>query len=460
MKKFLREACAICIFFVMMLNTVGCSPKSNDGVSQPKGDKTVENNEENKTDSKKEDESPKPAIVRFAWWGGESRHNATVEAVEKFQDKYSHITVQAEYSGYDGYFDKLLTQFASKSAPDLIQLSYTNANEYVMRDQLYPLNDLMDGGILDVSELPKESLETYKIDGKYYAMPAGITASGYMLYNKDIFDEYEVPYPGEGFTWDDYFEVARKLTKDTDDDGETDLWGTSNIFAHEATFMKMLYERGGRLWSDDLTKVAYNSPEGVEVWTLAKQLLDEGIMVPPEISASNPPGVSDFASEQCALTIAIAPALYNDAKFNWGIAKLPRTADNDIQWIVPQMIYGMSNYSKSPNETGMLLDYLLNDEEAGAILKLERGAPANKKIRTSLESTLSETDKAMIAIIDDIAESSTFNLEPFPPGFPELVGIYVAELESVIYGKKTPEQALQDAETDGNKVLNKFYNEK
>jgi len=452
-KKVLKSASVIFIVLSLLLSITACSKTGDD---KKQTDKDVTQNQ----GTEKSPEPPKPVTIRFAWWGGESRHKATTEVLDKFHEKYPHITVQPEYSGWAGYFEKLLTQFAAKSAPDLIQISYTNANEYVMRDQLYPLNDFIKDGVLRVNDLPEASLDMFKIDDKYYAVPSGIMANGYLVYNKDIFDKHEVPYPGEGFTWDDYIETARKLTKDTNGDGKTDIWGTANIFGGESVFFKMIYEQGGRLFSDDLRKVKFTGPEGVKVWTLAKDLLKEGVVVPPEISASNPPGVDDFRSEKCALSTVLAPAIYADLKFNWGIAKLPKTADTDIHWTIPSMIYVMNNYSKAPKEAAMLLDYILNDEEAGSILKMERGAPSNKNIRNNAASSLPELDKNVINIIDNVAQTSTFSIEPFPPGFIEVLNIWVREFEQVMYDKKTPEQAMKDVETEANKVIEKFFNEK
>lgn len=452
MKKALKRTCAICIVFCLVLCVAACSAKTDNDTDQTQatGGTKVENSTQVTT------ESHDPVTIRFAWWGGESRHKATVDAVNKFHEKYPYITVQTEYSGWSGYFEKLLTQFASKSAPDLVQLSYTSANEYVMRDQLYPLNDFINNNTLRTADLAKESFEMFKINDKYYAVPSGIMAQGYMVYNKDIFDKFKITYPGEGFTWDSYFEAARKLTKDTDGDGKTDLWGSSDIFTLDSVFYKMIYEQGGKLFSDDLKKIAFNSPEGLKVWTLAKSLLDEGIIVPPEVTASNPPGVDDFANGRCAISMTYNPALYESAKFKWDVVKAPRATEKEINWIVPSMIYSISNDSKATTEACMLLDYILNDAEAGNILKMERNAPLNKKIRDSLEGTLSETGKKTNKIIEDIIETSEFSLEPFPPGYIEVLNIWSREFENVIYNKKTVENALSDVEAEGNKVIEKF----
>ena len=48
-----------------------------------------------------------------------------------------------------------------------------------------------------------------------------------MYYNKDMFDKYKLPYPDETWDWDKYLEVAKKLTLDTNGDGQIDQWGTT-----------------------------------------------------------------------------------------------------------------------------------------------------------------------------------------------------------------------------------------
>lgn len=42
------------------------------------------------------------------------------------------------------------------------------------------------------------------------------------FYNKDIFDKFGVPYPKDGMTWDDAFELAKKITRE---DGGTKYVG-------------------------------------------------------------------------------------------------------------------------------------------------------------------------------------------------------------------------------------------
>ena len=59
--------------------------------------------------------------LRVSWWGGDSRHQATLDAIGMFESKYPNISIEAEYSGFDGYYQKLVTQLVAKTAPDVFQ---------------------------------------------------------------------------------------------------------------------------------------------------------------------------------------------------------------------------------------------------------------------------------------------------------------------------------------------------
>jgi multiple sugar transport system substrate-binding protein len=49
-------------------------------------------------------------------------------------------------------------------------------------------------------------------EGKLFGLPL-YTAPAPIYYNKDIFDKFGVAYPKDGLTWDDVYEMAKKLTR-------------------------------------------------------------------------------------------------------------------------------------------------------------------------------------------------------------------------------------------------------
>src|SRR5690625_1099111 len=109
------------------------------------------NNDESLNDNNKEQGGENDDVIelRMAWWGGQERHDLTLEVIELYEEQNDHIKIIPEYSGIDGYFDKLTTQFGGGNAPDIIQYG-GNLNDFVYRDVVLPLDDYIDSE-LDIS---------------------------------------------------------------------------------------------------------------------------------------------------------------------------------------------------------------------------------------------------------------------------------------------------------------------
>lgn len=443
MKK--RGVALLCIALLSISALIGCS-KANKSNSANEG--------ANKTETNKSSE------IRFMWWGGETRHKATVGAVEIYKNINPNVVVETEYSGWDGYFDKLTTQLAANTGPDVVQMSYTNVAEYVAREQLMPLDNLVEKGIIDISNLSEATLDMYRIDGKLYAIPAGVSTS-LLFYNKEYFDLAGIDYPTEDWTWENYMEAARKLTMDTDGDGKIDVWGTSYVedpVGADLGFKKYLYERGGRLWSDDLKSIAFNSPEGLAAVEFIKQPLEEGIMPPLEITASNPQNVDDFQTKKVAMIINFSPMTqtYMTSDINFGIERTPKGLEKDAFWINPSMVYSVTKDCVNAEEAGKLIDFLINNEQAGDILALERGVPSNSVTRKRIAESLSDAEKLMFDCIEKSTSDDIVN-EPFPAGYMEIHSLLKREFENMMYGKYNPQEFLDVVEKECNKILSKFY---
>ncbi|UUZ95376.1 extracellular solute-binding protein [Paenibacillus sp. P25] len=64
--------------------------------------------------------------------------------------------------------------------------------------------------------------------GGMYALPIFTTAET-LMYNKDLFDKFGVPYPKDGMTWDEAYELAKKMTRT---EGGTQYYGLMMSTSH------------------------------------------------------------------------------------------------------------------------------------------------------------------------------------------------------------------------------------
>ena len=78
----------------------------------------------------------------------------------------------------------------------------------------YDLTELIKKYKVDLSKFEPGLLQTYSEvsgEGKLYGLPESINPH-VMFYNKDLYDKFGVPYPKDGMTWNEAYEMSRRLT--------------------------------------------------------------------------------------------------------------------------------------------------------------------------------------------------------------------------------------------------------
>ena len=100
--------------------------------------------------SKEATSASKDIQLRMMWWGGDSRHKPTLAALEKYHELHPNVTVEGEPNGWDGYYQKLVTQVAGGTAADLVQIDQPWLAELCARGEVFV--NLSDNPNIDLSE--------------------------------------------------------------------------------------------------------------------------------------------------------------------------------------------------------------------------------------------------------------------------------------------------------------------
>ena len=96
-------------------------------------------------------------------------------------------------------------------------------------------------------------------EGKTWAIPYGADMV-VMYYNRDLFDQYNVPYPEIGWTWDDFLERAVALR-----DPDAFVFGYGpRLDLNDAVFF--IYQHGGQIFDDleNPTRTTFDDPLTIE----------------------------------------------------------------------------------------------------------------------------------------------------------------------------------------------------
>ncbi|ASJ01465.1 ABC transporter substrate-binding protein [Thermococcus gorgonarius] len=214
-------------------------------------------------------------VVELEFWHGiEAPENQKVleELVRKFEAEHPNIKIKlVNYGAQDKAVPKIMAAAQAGTPPDLVWLNPAQTGFFAEAGVLAPVEDFIKNDPSFNKEDIYEGLwelGTYK--GKIYTAPFD-TNNLAIYYNKELFREAGLDpeaYMGKALSWDEFRELAKKLTKDKDGDGEIDQYGFMVPFGRLEwtvwTWEVFLWSAGGELLSEDQSKPTFASDAGVK----------------------------------------------------------------------------------------------------------------------------------------------------------------------------------------------------
>ena len=187
------------------------------------------------------------------------------EFVEEHKDEIKEVVF--EVTTQDEYNTKMIANMTAGDMPDVFYVGPAAVRSYVDNGYILPLDDYVDAAT--VEKIWGTTQTIYRYDGtnvgagSLYALPKDLSCFAF-AYNKDLFDEAGLAYPDpeKPYTYDEFIEVCKALTKDKDGDGETDQWGVAN--ANQFGMTPYLYSNGVKFLNDDMTKVNVANNEALK----------------------------------------------------------------------------------------------------------------------------------------------------------------------------------------------------
>ncbi|MHA6344251.1 ABC transporter substrate-binding protein [Roseivivax sp. CAU 1761] len=160
------------------------------------------------------------STVRF-WYHFDNADNPMDELVAAFEEQNPGITVEAENIPWNSYYDQLYTAVIGGNAPDAAMVKMFAQPRLVEMGALQPIDEWLAGW--DGRQALQDNLLTLTAgpDGAQYYLPVQYVVL-YLYYRPSMFEELGLEVPT---TCEEFREVARALTRDTDGDGQTDTYG-------------------------------------------------------------------------------------------------------------------------------------------------------------------------------------------------------------------------------------------
>lgn len=411
MKK-VRKIVALSVAAVMAVGTTACggqAPAEQQPVNQPAEQAPAETGAadaqtpsaepDTAAASTENDGSYEACTLSFSWWGGESRHTATLDAVKAFEEKYPGIKVESTYGAWSGWEDSMATMFATSTAPDVNQINWNWLDSYSADGSAFlDLNQVSD--VLDLSQYSQEALGQCTVAGKLQAVPVSMT--GRIFYwNKSTFDKAGIDVPK---TLEELKAAGETFRSQLGDDYYPIALGEYDRMILMVYYLESVY---GKPWVAD-DALQYTAEEIQEGLAFIQSL--EDAHVTPSIQTITGDGAESLDKNPKWMNGTYADIFEWDSSASKFEAALEEGQEFVVGTYFTDMGSHQGGYSKvslafaisescaHPKEAAMLLNFLLNEDEGTTIMASERGIPlsaaalANCEAKDLLNATVAEAN--------------------------------------------------------------------
>lgn len=138
-------------------------------------------------------------------WVSDNNPARTLQ-IEAFNEQNPGFVLGLDYN--NGGTEKVILQSSSGVGPDIFDFGDENIGTYVESGILWDVTEAaVQKGFADIWPTGRGTV-TY--GGRQYGFPCNIGAP-ILIYNKKVFDELRLPYPGSAMTWEEFTELAAKI---------------------------------------------------------------------------------------------------------------------------------------------------------------------------------------------------------------------------------------------------------
>ncbi len=362
--------------------------------------------------------------------------------VDKFNRSQNDIFVESIYAGQsDQQIPKILSAVVGNAAPDLLWYASTLTGRLVELNALRPLDDLLAKSPLR-DRIDPALLPTMQWRDRTWSVPFATNNIG-IFYRPSLFKAAGIEKLPQ--TWAELREVTQKLTIDKDSDGRIDQRG---IFlplgkGEFAVFIwtPFLWSAGGELIKDNRPQLA--TPEAQRALQLWQDLIknDSAVLSQPERGYEE----DNFVSGKVAMQISGSWALryMTQKKIDFDVMPIPQdrypattiggenlflfksTPEKEAAaWKFAEFVIGEEFQTEWAKQTGYL-PINLDSQRSSAYAKYIAQHPAIKIFLKQMQ----------------VAKS-----RPLSPDYPRISESVGRAIEATLLQKKTPADALADAQ--------------
>ena len=456
-----KKVLSVFLASTMVLSMAGCgSSESADSASTDSTATETASTAGEQTEAQATDASGDTASMTFTWWGNQTRNERTQAALDLYSQQNPGVTFDTQPAEWSDYWTKLSTLAAGNSLPECLQMDYSYLEQYVSSGLLTDLTPYVESGVLDVSNVDEGILEAGSVDGKLYAICAGVNAPS-LLYNKTLMSELGIEVK-DNMTLDEFMDVARQVYEKSGVKTDMPYSAGDNYLPFNLRSQGIT-----EMFNDDSLNVP-DSTAFEEYFSIYETGAAEGWIVGADVHAE----LTANSVEQSPLVYYSSPATQSWCGFFWsnqlsamvaaapegmeiGITTWPSDDPQKSNFLKPSQFFAVSRDAGENEEAAVkVVNYLLNSQEANEILLGERGVPASSVVAEGIAPLQDETAQVVTKYINNVVTPNSSPISPAIPDGANEVFDYANQLvDKVLYGEMNAKDAAAELYEQGNIIM-------
>lgn len=386
--------------------------------------------------------SSETKTLNVGQWGTAQRAELYKSALALFQKDNPGVTTNLQFADLSSYLDRLTTQAASRSLPDVLWMRDDRISLYGSSGALLDLSPYLGKGIT-TGTLTEAAIADGKVANGIFALPSHYVGQA-VITNGTLLEERGIDYTRVK-TWDDLAALARQLS-----DPARKFWGIGDptLGTTQRHLQAWIRQAGQELFTPDgnLGFTADTLGAWFEFWV---KLRNDQVIPPADVQVQADSGgmaTNVIVANQVPIVLASTNGLtqlQRLTKTPLQMYSIPEIAGGSRDWwFFPPILLSVAANTRNPQLSVALCEFFINSVPAGKLTRVDQGAPSSSAVRDAL---VPELESAEAAFVKQISREMTFPARALPVLPAASAAVITAQMEAsqqVAYGKQSVSQAV------------------
>ncbi|HLO86535.1 MAG TPA: ABC transporter substrate-binding protein [Nostocaceae cyanobacterium] len=386
-------------------------------------------------------------VIHITLWQGINpppNRDVLQRLVDKFNHTHANIQVDSLYVGQqDQQMPKILAAVVGNAPPDLLWYNPTISGQLVELGAISPLDDKLTNSSA-IKEIDPTLYASMQYKNQLWSVPFATNNVG-VFYRPSLFKAAGITKLPQ--TWEEFKQVAKKLTRDFNHDGRIDQYGLLlpagkgefTVF----TWLPFMWSSGGKLVNDHYQNAAgviladnQGAKAALEFW---RSLLIDNVAVlsAPERGYE----INDLVTGKVAMQITGPWSLgeFQQSGVDFDVFPIP-IKDNPATIIGGENLFLFKTTLEREQAAFKFIEYAMSADFQTALALGTGYLPVNLKSRQSPEYQQFLEKQPQIKVF--LEQAKFGRSRPIFPGYNRISDNLGRAIEAVLLGKSSPREAL------------------